>query len=1029
MVLNNNEDTEVIHIGARALDNIVLRNMLPNIDNIKLFISEFRNNAEKCRKYSDDYDLNHLAYEKYDNFISILGNRGLGKTSIMMTIIKELNNHSFFEPSNNMNTYNYDLISPLIVPDDMSDQSDILGWIIVVLEKIFQQEKEKLTYRHCLDSKEEDMFVDIQEKFFRLKKNYQYRKLDYKKIISEHYEGSSTYVRKMSEVQEQDYQIIDTFHSLIDELIKCKRKINEINRCYEEPLLFLFFDDVDMTAKNSTSILEQLLTFLTHSHIVVFISGDYDLFCQSVTLKMLKDENLENMNIDYIYSYGKDSKDYTAFSLAKSRSEYFLKKVMPPIYRFEIRLLNNRQKASFVYSGSNDSKSSTLTLGKMLGDIFDISDISDKLLFMEYQSQFNGDMHKEKLEDNECVMVYPYYSIFSSNIRGYINVYLYVYNQYIIKNENKEEFNKIKFLEDFLHVVLFSKNVYKTNVQNISNYIYFKDEKRKESQNEDYNKLRIDCEELQAVISEKIIRYRKDETYYLTDNEKNEIEALIMLPVFMNELNLMCFEDTEYKHRHDRIAEKLQNILIYVFADSFNDNISQLIPKGESLNETLLYYSFITTRMSMKTISTLNGETNKQNGLTHKFNENNDKKYLVQIMKCACDVLYIGKANNRLTRKKYDKSCYDNNGREEKEIEIIKAIFDRYRRTDYTWLICLNNIISNNISLVSNLYPYRNFYKNNLQLKFNAVLDIIDSIDYLKKDNDLKIDVKNISNFLKSFNQFFNVKTIMKNSTKNQNKIKLMKEYIQLLQDTIEIFIKKFETLQTNNDEELKYKIGGNYKNIYTNYNVYNEIEFMDFPDQINHLILSLKNIQSQFEKNINEKYVRDVMYNINKTYFSIRKIYNYLLTKINKPNYSFVDFENITNQICNHIYESASFNEIQKAALSEYMIDVVVDVYHNSFDDTDWESVYDGIHNILEQFNLSINQNILSDTMNILKVFYNTVHYKNDLYLIEYIKMYIYLTPIYVVILYINDIVNNNNTEKIFFANLSNVFIECLDQ
>lgn len=833
------ENRESVHIGARVLDNQVVKNMLPNIDRIKNFIDDFRKNAQDS--IDERQENNRLIYEKYDNFISILGNRGLGKTSIMMTLIKEVNTHNFFASlSENVGKveYNYDLISPLIVPDDMSDTSDILGWIIVVLEKILEKEINSIQEIYNLDKTDEVFIKNIRGKFLVLKKNYQYRKLDYQKIISDHYDGSSNYIKKSSEVQEQDYQIIDTFHSVIDELIKFKKHINRIHKCNEEPLLFLFFDDVDMTAKNCTSILEQFLTFLSHSHIVVFISGDYDLFCQTVTLKMLKDENLENLNIDYIYSYGKETADYKAISLAKSRSEFFLKKVMPPLYRFEIRLLNNRKKAFLTYNSISDKRG--MTIKAMLKKIFP----NQNPFFMEYKDKDN----MEYTDKDNIVDVYAYYSIFSSNVRGFINVYLYLYNEYYIFEhlEEDERQNKlIDFMENFLSVVIFSKNIYRINQKDIGNYLYFKDEKKNEKDSQIYDKIRIDCEELQVVISNKINKYRSDDTYYLTDEEKDEIEALIMLPVFMNELNLLCNEDDKYKHRHDRVAKKLQNILIYTFTKNFNDNITQLIPYGSCLNETLLYYSFITTRMSMKTISTINGDISYHPNVRD-FNENNDKKYLVQLMKCASEVMCVEDKNKkRITRNDYDESCYSDNGREEKETLIMKSFIERYKITDYKWMINLQNMINSNISLISNLYPYKRYYSNSVLKIMNQLIEQVKYVDDLEEREKIKSELKSIERLLEDFTQVFSIDKIRKNVLEESKE-----KYLQCLLLVIKTFrceINELISVQQVNDYKYN-SISKKFINEENDMENRHEIEYMSIVELIKVLNDYLGNFNDQIK-------------------------------------------------------------------------------------------------------------------------------------------------------------------------------------
>ena len=131
-----NDSKQHVHIGARQLDPENVKRMLPNIINLERIIDTFRENASYHYEESrlDSYEL--PIKEQYDNVISILGNRGTGKTSAMLTIISEIKKGTFFKDKE-LNKNNYDLFSDLIAPEDMSDNSNILGWIIVVLEKFY----------------------------------------------------------------------------------------------------------------------------------------------------------------------------------------------------------------------------------------------------------------------------------------------------------------------------------------------------------------------------------------------------------------------------------------------------------------------------------------------------------------------------------------------------------------------------------------------------------------------------------------------------------------------------------------------------------------------------------------------------------------------------------------------------------------------------------------------------------------------------------------------------------------------------
>ena len=82
-----NDSKQHVHIGDRQLDPENVKRMLPNIINLDRIIDTFRENERYHYEESrlDSYEL--PIKEQYDNVISILGNRGTGKTSAMLTNI------------------------------------------------------------------------------------------------------------------------------------------------------------------------------------------------------------------------------------------------------------------------------------------------------------------------------------------------------------------------------------------------------------------------------------------------------------------------------------------------------------------------------------------------------------------------------------------------------------------------------------------------------------------------------------------------------------------------------------------------------------------------------------------------------------------------------------------------------------------------------------------------------------------------------------------------------------------------------
>lgn len=1001
------------HIGARELELENVKLMLPNIGNIKDFISDFRKNAK-----NSDTKLKRLSYEKYDNFISILGGRGLGKTSIMMTIIKQIESHKYFsENCETISFNNYDLISSLIVPDDMSETSDILGWIIVVLEKMYDEQIKSYTSASCLLNREDDtreIEKKVENQFNILKKNYQHRKIDYKNIINRQYQNTIDYVSRSTEIQSQDFDVVETFRTLIDYLIEYKKIINKRHGYEEEPLIFFFFDDVDMTAKYCGTIFEDFLTFLSHSHIVTFISGDYDLFCQSITLKMLQGENLDNRDIKEIYSFGKNEKQYQALEMAKSRSEFFLKKVLPPLYRFEIKTLDNRKKSKLTYVNNKDSND---LLNKTL----------EELLANICHNNTNRDFFFKK----GSTVIYSYYSTFSSNVRGFMNVYIYLCRQNYQKLRTDKD--KITFIEEFLGIILNSKNTYRKNLNNIDRYLYIKNEKRyDENERKCYDKLRIDCEELKEVVEEKInenyeaIKSENNENKkYIRDDYKEEIEALIILPLFMNEL-LNCFFKNDYNKRYERVRDKLKNIFVHVFVRAFNQNITLFLPDNADIKDTLLFYSYVTTRMSMKAINAINGDrVINYDTNARLYNENNDKKYFVQIMKAACDIFNDGN-NSDPNKETYDELCYgikiNGKNRFSYEKSIIQLIIKNYIDDNYNWLSNLEKMIKNNLSLMKGLYPYKKYY-------INQIIPVFDDIRNLFVSEQLNRKLFDISQLLEQFTFIFNDENMIRFFGSDYMKEKIIKTFINI----IDKFIPELQSIKynevSNNNTYLEiindYYLPKNTRPKYSNNNDTPRIDHLEdlyFEQQINSYVKKVR----KFESN----YVGYEKQFIEKMYFLTKQLFDYYyLEAENYHRYDIVDVDNIHSNIMNNADIYLKIEDDESSELSQEVFNIIVQIYYDVVDNNDWMNNFrPKLMNLISKLSDEpvVRNKCCDYIMEELRALYNLINDQNSFdrdKMLAKAQALAYITPIYVMSLYLYDLVCSDNRERKFFLNLLSVF------
>ena len=107
-----------------------LKQSIPGLDDLDNTIKRFR---EVAYNYNNKYPNKSKYYdEKFNNNISILAGRGMGKSSALITIISQIESSQYFKKVSAKKNY-IDIINPMIDPEDINENSDILGWVITSL--------------------------------------------------------------------------------------------------------------------------------------------------------------------------------------------------------------------------------------------------------------------------------------------------------------------------------------------------------------------------------------------------------------------------------------------------------------------------------------------------------------------------------------------------------------------------------------------------------------------------------------------------------------------------------------------------------------------------------------------------------------------------------------------------------------------------------------------------------------------------------------------------------------------------------
>ena len=314
-------------IGSGVLNRENLANERKEIfNNILDKIEVIRTEAKEYYQNIAQVDKDKIVKSgKPHNFISILGARGSGKTSLMLTVLKEL------EESQGGGK---NILLPIIDPDRFNAERDALGWIIFSFQKIVDNyidiNEKYCTYNDQM-KKTKKLFNDLKE-IYILSRHY------YRSSITSLTEGIVEYKKQNEEIVFADMKLFDIFREFIDSLvilIKCK----EPN---VQPLFFITFDDIDINPEYGPRILETILTYLNHQAIVVFALGKYSTFLESLVIDFWNREKISSVlkQKDIIHNRNLLESRY-------QRAEEFLAKVFPPFHRNILTELKLEERLEF----------------------------------------------------------------------------------------------------------------------------------------------------------------------------------------------------------------------------------------------------------------------------------------------------------------------------------------------------------------------------------------------------------------------------------------------------------------------------------------------------------------------------------------------------------------------------------------------------------------------------------------------------------------------------------------------------------
>lgn len=359
-------------LGVKFLSETQLHSTFPDKDSLMERIEEQRTIAQLADSLNyNPGDRDHLP-QMYDNVYALLGGRGSGKSSVLLTLQKTMEKKC---PQ--------DIMLPLITPEIISEKSSsILGWILSAAETMVKkietliekdgQNVEPIGNHRWLN----EFFADCQ---FRKKDNSlreKYHELFMRSMRTDdanisNYSVEDAVYYKMDQSMKQ-YQLIQDLNEFWKYLTDTWKKARQLQRGSESggsaqecPLIILMFDDIDLVPERSMELLTTTFQYLTAPNIVIILTAAEKVLYEVIRLKMVErmiGSESPSLLQDFVSQEIINEREWSAsdrnWALANMTEEFY-NKVIPPSSRYYLHRYQTIAERKFYYY-SNLEQSFTL---------------------------------------------------------------------------------------------------------------------------------------------------------------------------------------------------------------------------------------------------------------------------------------------------------------------------------------------------------------------------------------------------------------------------------------------------------------------------------------------------------------------------------------------------------------------------------------------------------------------------------------------------------------------------------------------
>ncbi|WFR55689.1 hypothetical protein QA584_19010 [Anaerocolumna sp. AGMB13025] len=378
-------------MGIKILKSRQLESVFPTYTNLMEHLEKHRRDIfdrKSWRIGEERYQYNLM----YDSVFSIFGKRGTGKTSALFTL-----KHMIEQKKNG------DYVFPVIMPEMIPGNDNILGWIMALLDEVVNDVEARIEKKNC--QTDSDFFSNC--RFQNGNPLREQLKLLNELCFSQNYnpyKDSSFYDATGNSAKQalNSYKLAKNLTSFWTKLIEALMEAeprgsaisNTVGKCSpnsaeELPLLYFMFDDVDLSPKKAVYLLSVITKYLAHPNIVVIITADEEMFL-TVIENYLRNEIWGDLKIDNrkeleaTQAYQQQSQHENKDNL-QQMAKMYLNKILPPAYSYYLECFKNvERKKSFIYNELNLEEE----LNRMINRFLNVS--SGKSNFLYYNNNFNS---------------------------------------------------------------------------------------------------------------------------------------------------------------------------------------------------------------------------------------------------------------------------------------------------------------------------------------------------------------------------------------------------------------------------------------------------------------------------------------------------------------------------------------------------------------------------------------------------------------------------------------------------------------